>query len=83
MVRKRSLRDLERIRYIIHLLDNPGVEFSSHRLTSLVKGNEPQPDQNFDKLSEEQLQKEGLTQDEILTNGATKEDYEELKKIAS
>jgi len=73
------IRNLERIRYIIHLLDNPGVVISSHRLVSLVKGNESQPDQIFDKLSEEQLQKEGLTQDEILTNGDTKEDYEKLK----
>jgi len=34
-----SLRNLERIRYIVHLIDNPNREFYSHQLTNLVKGN--------------------------------------------
>jgi hypothetical protein len=73
------IRNLERICYIVHLLDNPGVEFSSHSLTSLVKGNIPLPDQ---ELSKKQLKREGLTQDEVLTDGFTVEDYENFKKSA-
>ena len=75
------IRNLERICYIIHLLDNPGVEFSSHSLTSLVKGNKPLSDKYYSKLSEEQLQKEGLTQGETLTDPFSGKDYEDFKKI--
>ena len=57
------------------------MEFSSHSLTSLVKGNKPLSDKYYSKLSEEQLQKEGLTQGETLTDPFSGKDYEDFKKI--
>jgi hypothetical protein len=73
------LRDLGRIRYIVHLLDNPGEKFTPNRLASIVKGNELSANPNYRKLSEKQLQKEGLTKTET-PNGLLEEDYQELKK---
>ena len=56
-----NLQNLERIRYIIHLLDNPGVEIASHDLVSLVKGVEAEQDEVYGELSQEQLEAEGFS----------------------
>ncbi len=79
---KKSIKDLESIRHIIHLLDNPGIEIASHELFQLVKGNTLEQNEDYNKMSNEQLEKEGLSLVKHDIEGLSKEEKDRLESIA-
>ena len=76
------LKNLERIRYIVHLVEKPNKEFSARFLVSLVKKNRPWTTEKYDKLIDEQLRGEGFGHGADLSTELPKEEFENLKKIA-
>lgn len=84
-----TLRNLERIRYIVHLIDNPNKEFYCHQLTNLVKGNSPELsdfgaidtiDPIISNNDENDFQK--ITLDDFYELGIEPEDRQAIEKIA-
>jgi hypothetical protein len=56
-----KMRNLERLRYIIYLLDNADTEIYSHDLVKLVKGDSPEVNNDYAKMEKERLEaEEGL-----------------------
>lgn len=60
-----KLRNLERLRYIIHLLDNANTEIYSHDLVNLVKGQRQEVNNDYTEMGEERLETEGLSLEDI------------------
>jgi hypothetical protein len=77
-----NLKNLERIRYIIHLLDKPGEEFFARRLIYLVKGQEPEINKEFDKMTSKELDKVGMDFAELPIEDLSKEEKERLEDRA-
>ena len=57
----KTLKDLPRLRYIIRLLENQNKKFSHYELQLLVSGKQPDVNENYSKMNDEQLQKEGFS----------------------
>lgn len=77
-----TLKNLGRIRYILHLLEKPNENFSPERLSATIKGGTPDPDSNYLKMSVEQLEKEGLISlDDTDINGLSHDEQERLKEM--
>lgn len=80
---KGILKNLERLKYIIRLLESPNTEFDPARLTLIVKGNAPQSKGELSKMSAEQLQKEeGLSLVEIDLDSMPREEKGKLEDAA-
>lgn len=78
-----KLKNLERLRYIIHLLDNAGKEIYSHDLVKLVKGDSPKVNNDYAKMEEERLEtEEGLSLAEIYTPDLSDEERTKLEDLA-
>ena len=77
-----NIKNLERTRYIIHLLDNPGIDIASHDLLALVKKNTLEIDEDYTKMSKEQLENEGLSLVEHYIEGLSKEEKNRLESMA-
>jgi hypothetical protein len=73
------LRNLERLRYIVHLIDNAGRAIYSHDLVQLVKGERPEVNNGYAKMGEERLEAEkGLSLEDIYIPGITEEERDRL-----
>jgi len=79
---KTNLKDCKGIRYLLHLLANPGKEISAIELSQLVQGSEIDFNREYSKLSEEELQKEHLTKRGYLSDQVSGKDLEEEKTNA-
>lgn len=81
--KKTILKDLERMRYIAHLLEKPNKNFSPTELVTLVKGNTPEPNKELSGMSAERLgDDEGLSLVELQTVGLSAEDKNSFEKTA-
>ena len=76
------LQNRERIHYIVHLLDNPGIEMASNDLVALVKGDNQKVNQIYSKLDSERLDKEGLSFSELQLNELSDSDKSALEEQA-
>lgn len=76
-----TIKDSKGMRYIAFLLDSPS-KFSSLDLERLVCGNQSEYNKDYSEMSPKQLEKEGLSQDELYFGGMTQEDKEKLKDAA-
>lgn len=76
-----TIKDSKGMRYIAFLLDSPG-KFSSLDLERLAYGNQSEYNKDYSEMSPKQLEKEGLSQDELYFGGMTQEDKEKLKDTA-
>jgi hypothetical protein len=75
-----KLRNLERLRYIIHLLDNPDKEIYSHDLVQLVKGERPEVNNEIAKMGKERLEnEEGLNLEDIYIKDLSAEEKDGLE----
>lgn len=77
-----KLRNLERLRYIIHLLDNANIEIYSHYLVNLVKGERPEVNNAYAEMGEEQLKTEGLSLEDIHNQDISIEEKKKLEDWA-
>jgi hypothetical protein len=78
-----KLRDLERLRYIIHLLDNADKEIYVHDLVKLVKGSSPEVNKDYAKIDNERLEfEEGLSLKDIYIQDITEEERDRLEDRA-
>jgi len=73
------LRNLERLRYIIHLLDKPNNEFYPNDLICLVKGQKVNADKNYANMTREQLEEEGLSLFELPIEELSDKDKEGIE----
>jgi len=71
--RKALFRDLEQLRYIIHLVNNPNKEFYPTELRKLVKQYTHDPDEAYQKMGKEQLEVEGVSLEDLPIETLTKE----------
>lgn len=55
------VQNLERIRYIVHLLENPNKEFYCYELTKMVKMIQPEINEFYSSMGEDELAREGLS----------------------
>ena len=76
-------RDLERLRYIIHLLARPNESISAWELTHRVKGILPEPNKEFSTMSREQLESHRMARDNFKDTGLNEEDIEGLKETVT
>jgi hypothetical protein len=76
------LKNLERIRYVVHLLENPNQEFYCRDLTALVKGLNPETNQYYGKMGEEQLEKDNLSLTDLQIEMLSPEEKENLENMA-
>ena len=77
-----NLKNNERIRYIIYLLNNPDVEMHVRELVRLVKGIGPDVNQYYNKMSQENLEKEFLYSAESQIENLSADEKNNLEKIA-
>jgi hypothetical protein len=80
--RSATFRNLDRIRYLVHLFENPNKYFDPMELTALVKGNSFEPNTDLSKMGAEQLEKEGLSLIELGIPGIADEDKKKFEDIA-
>jgi hypothetical protein len=76
------IKDLERIRYIAHLLENPNEEFYCHNLTALVKGSNPEVNQHYSEIGEEKLQQENLSLVDLNIEQLSQDEKEKIENMA-
>jgi hypothetical protein len=76
------VQNLDRIRYIIHMLEYPNREFYVHELIGLVKGHNPIVNQDYSKMDAAQLEKEGLSLTELQLEHLSPEDARCLEGVA-
>jgi hypothetical protein len=76
------VRDLERVRYIIHLLEYPNKDFYCHELTKLVKKIELEPHQYYSAMGEDELANEGLNLVDLPIEHLEKDEKRRLELIA-
>jgi len=82
--KKTKFKDLERIRYIPHIIGNPNKQFNPLELKALVKKIKPEigeEQEEYSKLNKEELEKEGLSFVDLDIEGLTKEDKIKLENI--
>jgi len=77
------LKDLERIRCIIHLLNNPDKEFFPTELRKLVKQYTHGPDEMYEKMCNEQLEIEGVSLENLPIEILSLEDKRRLETQAN
>lgn len=75
------IRNLERIRYISHMLEYPNKEFYIHELFDLVKGHAPTVNQEYSKMDAEQLENEGLSLTEFQIEHLSQEEKSGLEDV--
>ena len=80
---KTSLKNLERLRYIIHLIDNDNKEIYSHDLVRYVKGDRPEVNNDYAEMGEERLETEGLSLMDIYIPDMSKEEKDKLEYWAN
>lgn len=76
------IKDLERIRYIVHLLGNPNKEFYCQDLTALVKGLNPEINKDYGKMGKEKLEEDNLSLVDLQTEMLSFEEKENLENMA-
>jgi hypothetical protein len=76
------VQNLERIRYIILMLEYPNREFYVHELIGLVKGHNPIVNQDYSKMGADQLEKDGLSLTELQIENLSPEDARCLEDVA-
>jgi len=77
-----SLYNRERIRYIVHLLEYPDRDFYARELYRLVKGQPNEVNIDYNTMSEDQLEKEGLSLTELNIESLSKKEKDRLENIA-
>lgn len=73
------IKDLERIRYIVHLLQNPNKELYCQYLTTLVKGLNPEVNKEYGKMGKDELENEGLSLVDLPIENLTREEKDRLE----
>lgn len=76
------IKDLERVRYIVHLLDNPQKELYCHELMALVKGLNPEIDPNYSKMGEDKLKEENLSLVDLMIENLSPDDKDNMENVA-
>ncbi len=74
------IQNRERVKYIVHLIDNPGRIFNPIELVQLVKGQTEKTDEYYSNMSSAELEKEGLSELKLTDIGLTKENIENFKE---
>jgi len=77
------LDNLLRTRYIWRLLENPNKKFSHIDLQTIVSGEQSEPDENYKKMSSEQIQEEGFTDnlEDIMVDKISDNEKEDFQKL--
>jgi hypothetical protein len=76
----KNFRDLTRLRYIIRLLENPNKKFSHIELQGLVSGTQPEIEENYSKMSDEELEAEGFRKD-LQTDKLSDEERDNIEDL--
>jgi hypothetical protein len=76
------IKDLERVRYIVHLLDNPQREIYCHELMALVKGLNPEIDPNYSKMGRDKLEEENLSLVDLKIENLSPDDKDNIENVA-
>jgi hypothetical protein len=76
----KNLKDLKRLRYIIRLLENPNKEFSHIELQTLVSGTEANKNENYSKMSDNELEDQGFSKS-LHTDELSDYDKDSIEKL--
>ena len=77
---KANLKDLKRLRYIVHLIDNPNKEYYCHELSSLVNGQQPDANPYYSEMLNEELKEnEGLSLGDLPIESLDREEKEKIE----
>lgn len=80
--KKTILKALQRVRYVISLLENPDRCFAPTMLTTLVRGDALQSNNDLSKMKTVRLEDEGLSLVDLPLDGLSKEDKDRLEDSA-